>query len=104
MRRRAEGATMLHRRELTADRVFVCAMAWAALMALGALVSGCASHGEKMVQSYTTTRQTLAESQGHVDGTLIALVGLRRTPPEALKDSYGQYTKQVTQLENDAQQ
>jgi len=78
----------------------LCAFAVAWLAGL----SGCASPGEKMVESYSTTRRTLAESQSHVDGTLMALLDLRRMPAEALKDAYGRYKEHVSELEKDAQQ
>lgn len=66
--------------------------------------SGCASQGEKMVASYTSTRETLTDSQRQVDGTIASLAGLRQTPPQALSDGFNRYKDQVTKLEHDAQQ
>jgi len=62
---------------------------------------GCASktQGEKTVQSYMDTRQTLAESRRQVALTQATLASLQTTPPQALKDSFRRYRDVVGQLE-----
>ena len=67
------------------------------------LAAGCSStsQGEKMVQSYARTRETLAGSQSQVDMALIAMDSMRRTPAERLKDAFGRYKDAVTQLEKE---
>jgi gas vesicle protein len=67
------------------------------------IAGGCASttHGEKMVQSFTKTRQMLADSQNQVDMTLVTLHSLRTAPPEYVKDVFGRYKKSVDQLEEE---
>lgn len=65
---------------------------------------GCATQGEKMVESFNTTRDKLNESQQHVDATLATLIILRQTPLEQMKTPFVRYKDQVSQLESDAQQ
>jgi hypothetical protein len=67
-----------------------------------ALAGGCASTpGEKMVESFSKTRQMLADSQNQVDMTLVTLHSLRTAQPEHLKDVFGRYKKSVSQLEEE---
>src|SRR4051812_24292451 len=63
------------------------------------LAAGCATQGEKMVQSFSRTRELLAESQGHVDITLIRLNGLRNVQAGGLADAFRQYKDVVAELE-----
>ena len=66
------------------------------------LATGCATQGEKRVQSYSKTRETLAESHRTVDITLLSLDGLRRTPADHLKDAFRQYKDSVDKLQEQA--
>jgi hypothetical protein len=88
---------MFARKAIAAGMLFL----FAVIVAGG---TGCASQGEKMVASYTSTRETLTDSQQQVDATIASLAGLRRTPPQALSDGFSRYKDQVTKLEHDAQQ
>ena len=67
-------------------------------------VAGCASptRGEKMVQSYQRTRETVAESQGQVDLTLGTLLALRRTPADQLSPAFRRYKEAVDGLAKEA--
>jgi hypothetical protein len=77
------------------------AMLLPALVAAVALAGGCATQGEKMVESFASTRETVANAQRRVDATLLALHGLRSTPPAALKDGFRRYKDAVEQLEKE---
>jgi acyl-CoA reductase-like NAD-dependent aldehyde dehydrogenase len=68
-----------------------------------ALSGGCASksQGEKMVESFSETRRTLAESRTHVGMTLTALQGVRTARPEDLERAFRHYKDSVVQLENE---
>src|SRR5687767_9152443 len=57
------------------------------------LPGGCApkTPGEKSVQSYMDTRETLAESRQQVAMTQASLTGLRASPPHVLKDAFRRY-------------
>jgi hypothetical protein len=78
----------------------------ALLLLLLLLLVGCASptHGEKMVQSYQRTRETVAESDGQVDQVLVSLLGLRKTPMDGLPAAFRRYKEAVDGLvkESDA--
>jgi len=55
----------------------------AALTLAGALIAvGCSSdtQSEKMIQSFTRTRETLVNAQNQVDHAMVTLLRLRRTP------------------------
>ena len=71
------------------------------LMLAITFAGGCASktQGEKTVQSYMHTRQTLAGSRRQVAQTQASLANLRTTPPQALKDAFRRYKDAVSQLE-----
>jgi hypothetical protein len=62
---------------------------------------GCASQGEKMVDSFTKTRETVAGAQRKVDATLLSLHQLRSTPAPELKDGFGRYKEAVRKLEEE---
>lgn len=94
---------MLHVFQISVRRIFPIAFGCAALISF-CVLPGCASPGEKMVQSYQTTREVLTKSQGHVDAALNSLVLLRRSPADLLKDSFERYEDQVDELEHDAEQ
>jgi len=85
---------MLHRHNLAAISLCVLALS---------LACGCSSQGEKMVQSYAQTRDTLADSRGQVDATLGLLNQLRMTQGDAIKDVFGRYKSEVSKLESQAQ-
>jgi hypothetical protein len=68
------------------------------------VAGGCASsktQGEKTVQSYMQTRETLAGSRKQVALTQASLENLRTTPPHALKDAFRRYKDAVNQLEKE---
>jgi hypothetical protein len=64
------------------------------------LAGGCASktQGEKTVQSYMKTRQTLEDARRQVAVTQGSLVNLLRQPPD-LKEAFGRYRDTVGELE-----
>ena len=64
-----------------------------------ALAGGCATRGEKMVQSFARTRQTVDDAQRHVDATLLALHALRSTSGHELTDGFRRYKNLVEKLE-----
>jgi chromosome segregation ATPase len=78
------------------------ATALVALLGIG-LFDGCASatQGEKMVQSYARTRETLAEAQNQVDTTLFNLTQLRTTHAQDLKNAFRAYKKAVSDLQSE---
>lgn len=80
-------------RQSTASRVLLPF----ALVAL--ITTGCSTQGEKMVQSYSKTRDQLAEAQQQVDATMHSLTSLRRTPAERLADAFKRYKDDVDKLE-----
>jgi hypothetical protein len=69
-----------------------------------ALAGGCAAktQGEKTIESYSHTRQTLSGSRRQVALTSSSLMSLRTTPPQALKDAFRRYKDAVGQLEKEA--
>lgn len=71
---------------------------------LVALAGGCASktQGEKTVESYSHTRETLSASRRQVALTTSSLTSLRTTPPHAMKDAFRRYRDAVGQLEKEA--
>jgi hypothetical protein len=69
------------------------------LTLLLALAGGCATQGEKMVESFAETRKTVSEYQRQVDVTLLSLHKLRSTPVPALKDGFNTYKDAVEKLE-----
>ena len=64
-----------------------------------ACIGGCSSEGEKMVESYASTRETVAKAQRQVDETLVSLHRLRSTPVPAVKDGFREYKGDVEKLE-----
>jgi hypothetical protein len=68
-------------------------------LVLGAGGGGCASDGEKMLESYASTRETVAKAQRQVDETLVSLHRLRSTSVPALKDGFRDYKRNVEKLE-----
>jgi hypothetical protein len=68
----------------------------------GGVGGGCASQGEKMVQSFAKTREQVTDAQRHVDATLVGLQRLRSTPPEGLTKGYRTYKDAVEELEEEA--
>ena len=71
---------------------------------LVALAGGCASktQGEKTVESYSHTRETLSDSRRQVALTMSSLTSLRTTPPGAMKDAFRRYRDAVGELEKEA--
>jgi hypothetical protein len=69
----------------------------ALLLALAA--GGCSTQGEKMVESFASTRETVSAAQRQVDKTLLSLHALRSTPVPALKDGFRAYKDAVEKLE-----
>ena len=71
---------------------------------LVALSGGCASktQGEKTVESYSHTRETLSDSRRQVALTMSSLTSLRTTPPGAMKDAFRRYRDAVGELEKEA--
>ena len=63
------------------------------------LAGGCASTGEKAVQSFQTTKKTVDESESQIDLTIGALHRLRAAPAENIKDAFAQYKENVLLLE-----
>src|SRR4051794_28509359 len=82
---------MLHRRSLTAGVLSIIAVT---------LAGGCATTGEKMVQSYTSTRETLTDAQAQVDIATYSLASMRRGQGQSLTDSFNRYKDSVTKLES----
>src|SRR4051794_11722470 len=74
------------------------ALALALAFAL-AFVGGCSTQGEKMVESFASTRETVSKAQRQVDTTLVSLHALRSTPVPALKDGFRDYKDAVEKLE-----
>lgn len=70
-----------------------------------ALAAGCSSQtqGQKMVQSYSKTRDTLRDSETQVDITLAAMQHVRSTQGERVYDAYRQYKDAVDTLEKQAE-
>lgn len=85
---------MLHR----TDHQFILLLMMAITFA-----GGCASktQGEKTVQGYMHTRETLAGARKQVALTEASLANLRTTPPQALSDAFRRYKDAVSQLEKD---
>jgi hypothetical protein len=52
-----------------------------------------------MVESYASTRETVAKAQRQVDETLVSLHRLRSTPVPAMKDGFRDYKGDVEKLE-----
>src|SRR5215218_9603406 len=66
---------------------------------------GCASaktQGQKKVQGFAKTRETLSGSAAQVDATIITMNDLRRLPAEGMSDAFGRYKKADEQLEKQA--
>ena len=83
-----------------ASILFVLALAIAA--ASGA---GCSSQtkGQKAVESFSKTRDTLADSQNQVDATLAMMNRVHAARGEAVNFAYKDYQQSVEQLEKDAE-
>jgi hypothetical protein len=81
---------------------------WIIVVALTGMIAfaggGCASpsQGEKTVESFAKTRQTLVDAQHAVDGTLISLHRLRQVPGDAVAGQFRQYKESVDGLEKAA--
>jgi hypothetical protein len=69
------------------------------VFALAAGTGGCASKGEKMVDSFSRTRTSVAESRAQVSSTLTALRIIRMARGDSLKEAYKHYKKSVDDLE-----
>jgi hypothetical protein len=67
-----------------------------------ALPPGCstASRGEKMMQGYSRTRETVADARTSVDAVIASLSALRTLPTSTLGDGFGSYKDAVAQLES----
>ena len=65
--------------------------------------AGCASRGEKRVQSFAKTRDTVSGAQVQVDRTLLALQGLRNARADNLTGTYRQYKDAVAGLEKEGE-
>ena len=70
------------------------------VMFLIALAVGCSTQGEKMVQSYSDTRDAVVEAQGQVDKTLAAMAALRTSPAQTIAGAFDEYKDQVEELED----
>jgi hypothetical protein len=78
---------------------------FALLLVCAVAASGCSSstQGEKMVQSFSKTRQTLADARNEVAITLVSMNRLRDvTGDDALKRAFTQYKEAVARLEKQA--
>jgi hypothetical protein len=64
-----------------------------------AFAGGCASTGEKAVESFDTTKKTVAEADNQVDATIGSLARLRTAPAEYIKDVFAQYKEDVLLLD-----
>ena len=62
-------------------------------------VTGCSTQGEKMVESYSDTKDTIAEAQAQVDATLAAMASLRVVSADTIGGAFGEYKEQVEELE-----
>ena len=67
------------------------------------LAAGCASQGEKKVQSFTKTRDTVAGAQSQVDRNLFAMQALRGARAENMQAAYRQYKDAVAGLEKEGE-
>ena len=56
---------------------------------------GCATRGEKMVDSFGRTRERVAKAQGQVDRTLGALNEVRTARADNMKDAFRRYHADV---------
>ena len=65
------------------------------------LAGGCATRGEKMVQSFGRTRERVAQAQGTVDKMLAALTNVRTARADGLSDAFRRYRESVGQLEQE---
>jgi hypothetical protein len=72
------------------------------LLVLLLLAPGCQTQGEKMVESFSLTRKTVAEARQQVGQTILSLSALRSAPASAMKDSFHNYRDQVAKLEEEA--
>jgi len=61
----------------------------------------CASHSEKMVQSFGRTRERVASAKGTVDGTLAALNDMRYARADNLSDKFSRYKDAVGKLDQE---
>src|SRR5438045_3093745 len=78
---------------------------FALFLTCAAALGGCSSstQGEKMVQSFSKTRQTLADARNEVAITLVSMNRLRDvTGDDALKRAFTQYKEAVARLEKQA--
>jgi hypothetical protein len=97
--------TMVNPAPAPAARRFAFSLALIAVAAAELAGGGCSSttQGEKMVESYSKTRDTLADARNEVAITLIAMNRLRDTSgDDPLKRSFTQYKQAVERLEKQA--
>jgi hypothetical protein len=66
-----------------------------------AFAGGCASTGEKAVESFATTRKMVDDADGQVDKTMGSLVALRGAPASYIKDAFGKYKENVMLLDEE---
>jgi chromosome segregation ATPase len=96
-----EEIPMVNISEAKPVRRFALSLTFIVVAALG----GCSSstQGEKMVQSYSKTRETLADARNEVAITLISMNRLRDVNgDDALKRAFTQYKEAVARLEKQA--
>jgi hypothetical protein len=77
-------------------------LAAVSLLMLLAWCGGCASSGEKMVDSYMHTRELVDTANRQVDITLSNLAYLRIAPPSNLNEAFDQYKEAVGLLDEQA--
>jgi len=72
---------------------------WCLLAA--SLAGGCATRGEKMVESFGKTRERVAQAQTQVDRTLLTLNDVRTARADNLTDAFRRYKGEVDKLEQE---
>ena len=83
------------------QRINLTAIALVALVACAGAGAGCSAstRGEKMVESFAKTRDTLGAAQGQVAITLATLQRLRMTHADDMNHAFGRYKDAVAELE-----
>jgi chromosome segregation ATPase len=71
------------------------------LVLAAAHAGGCASRGEKMVQSFSRTRARVAQAQTHVEQTMAALTNVRHARADNVSAAVRSYREAVDQLEKE---